>query len=255
MDIDTTKPNGGRIYDYYLGGNHNFEVDRSTAERLMKLIPSAKNGALLNRWFMHDAIRRLSDGGFDCYIDLATGLPTEGYIHDLAPDAHILYNDIDPVTIAYARGIIGERPKVRFVQANITDVDQILESAEEHFGGRRRVAICFVGASYFVPNDTLRVILDKLHAWCAPGSQMAISCLVGDAQGFAQSQFAAVYRQINSSVFGMTPDTMHNLLNGWDLLDPGMIELSVWNGVDEWRIAGGVEKDMMELYGAIVVRR
>jgi len=60
MEIDTTKPNAGRIYDYYLGGSHNFEVDRRAAEQLLALIPSAKPGARLNRWFLYDVVERLA---------------------------------------------------------------------------------------------------------------------------------------------------------------------------------------------------
>jgi hypothetical protein len=255
LDIDTTKPNGGRIYDYYLGGNHNFEVDRTTAEYLLKLMPTAKSGALLNRWFMHDAIQRLVDARFDCYLDLATGLPTEGYIHDLAPDARILYNDIDPVTIAYGRSIVGDdRSNVQFVQSNITDIDTILAAADAHFGGQRRVAVSFIGASYFVDDATLRVVLDALHAWCAPGSQLAMSWLIGDVEIFAQSQFAAIYRQMNSSVYGRTIAFTQELIKGWELLPPGLIELSDWNGVEEWRIPGGLESQPMDLYGMIAAR-
>ncbi len=40
MDVDTSKPNAGRIYDYLLGGHHNFEADRAAAKRLSQLAPS-----------------------------------------------------------------------------------------------------------------------------------------------------------------------------------------------------------------------
>ncbi|MBX0330586.1 SAM-dependent methyltransferase [Oscillochloris sp. ZM17-4] len=257
MDIDTTKPNGGRIYDYYLGGNHNFEVDRTTAEQLSKILPSIKAGALLNRWFMHDAVQRLVDARFDCYLDLATGLPTEGYIHDLAPDARILYNDIDPVTIAYGRSIVGETSNIQFVQSNIADIDAILAAADAHFGGQRRIAISFIGASYFIDTETLRGVLDALYAWCAPGSQIAMSWLIGDVNGFAQSQVAAIYRQMRSPVYGLSMAAAQEMLARWDLLSPGLIELNRWNGVDdEWRTPSetGLEKEPLDLYGMIAVR-
>jgi O-methyltransferase involved in polyketide biosynthesis len=254
LNIDTTKPNGGRIYDYYLGGNHNFEIDRTTADHLLNLIPSAKSGALLNRWFMHDAIKRLAESGFDSYLDLATGLPTEGYIHDLAPHARILYNDIDPVTVAYGRSIVENKSNVRFIQSNITDIDHLLAAAAEHFGAQRRIAISFIGASYFFDSETLQRLISALYTWCAPGSQLAMSWLVGDVERFAKSQFAAIYRQIGSPVYGQTLENIDRLLKGWDRIPPGLVELSKWNGVDEWRIPGGLENEPMDLYGVIVVR-
>lgn len=257
MDIDTTRPNPGRIYDYFLGGSHNFEADRVAAEQLLALIPSVRGGARLNRWFMYDAVERLSSNGFDCFLDLATGLPTEGYIHDIAPEARILYNDFDPVTVAYGREIISANPNVRYIQANITDTDAILRAATDHFGGQRRVAICFVGVSYFFDDAVLKTILDKMYAWCAPGSQMALSWLAGsdeDVEYFRNSQFSAMYQRLNSPVYGRTLDSVHNLLAQWKILEPGIVPLGEWNGVDQWRVEGGIEKGPLDLYGVLVAK-
>lgn len=250
--IDTTKPNAGRVYDFYLGGNHNFEVDRAAAEQLLMLMPSARSGALLNRWFMHDAVKRLADGGFACYLDLATGLPTQGYIHDLAPDARVLYNDIDPVTVAYGRTIIGNRPHVRYMHGNVTDIDTILATASMHFGTERRIAVSFIGAAYFFDDTTIEHVLNRLYDWCAPGSQLALSWLAGDATAFEQSEFAALYRRMNTQIYGRTLETVQQLLGRWTLDPPGILALNTWNGVEAWRIPGGTEDETLDLYGSIV---
>jgi O-methyltransferase involved in polyketide biosynthesis len=254
MEIDTTKPNAGRIYDYYLGGSHNFEVDRQAAEQLAKLMPSTKPGARLNRWFLYDVVERLAHQGFDAYLDLASGLPTQGYIHEIVPNAHVLYTDHDPVTVAYGREIIGDKPNVRYIQANIGDTQTILQAAETHFGGQRRIAISFVGSTYFFDKPTLRSILDRLFAWCAPGSQMALSFLAGDVQTFERSQFAANYARMNAAVYPLELEEISKLLAPWRIAEPGVLPLSEWNEVGEWRGESGMEEQTLDVYGVLVTK-
>src|SRR5689334_21611949 len=127
MDIDTTRSNPARLYDYLLGGTHNFEADRQAGEHLIKLLPSVRDAMVLQRGFLFDAVQRLAHGGYGFYLDLATGLPTQGYIHELAPNARMLYNDIDPGTVAYAREIIGNNPNIRYIQSNLIEIETILQ--------------------------------------------------------------------------------------------------------------------------------
>ncbi|KAB8141312.1 hypothetical protein F8S13_19650 [Chloroflexia bacterium SDU3-3] len=258
MEIDTSTPNAGRIYDYFLGGTNNFEADRVAAEQLLRLMPSSRSGARLNRWFMYDAAARLADTGLGCLIDLASGLPTVGYIHDLVPTARVLYNDHDPVIVAYGREIIGDNPLVRYIQSNLTDIAGILDAADEHFGGERRVGISFIGVAYFFDLPVLRDILGALYRWCAPGSKLAISWLAGepaDVARFASSSFAAMYRQLGSPVQPRTLDEVRELLGPWQIEQPGIIPLSEWNGVAQWRgDEAGQEESPLDLYGVIVTK-
>lgn len=252
MDIDISKPNAGRIYDYLLGGSHNFKADRVEAERLLGLMPSMKNGALLNRWFMIDAVQRLARGGFDYYLDLASGLPTEGHIHEQVPEAYVLYNDIDPITVAYGREIVGPNPRVRYIQEDLRNIDAVLRAAEEHFGAVRRVAICFIGAAYFVDDDNLRHVIERLYDWCAPGSEMAMSWMVANQAELEESEFGAIARKMKAAAYVRELEDIRALLSRWQINDPGLIPLSVWNNVPNWRPAGAVDEVLFEQYGVIV---
>src|SRR6185369_11929548 len=124
--LDESKPNAARIYDYILGGHHNFEADRVAAERLLAAMPDLKNGMRLNRWFMYHIINELVEQGFERFLDLASGLPTEGYIHELAPNGLVVYNDRDSVTVAYGKEIVGDNPNVRYVESDITQLEVLL---------------------------------------------------------------------------------------------------------------------------------
>jgi len=252
MDIDRTKANAGRIYDYFLGGSHNFEIDRAAAMQISAMVPSAQSAARLNRWYMHAAIEQLVAAGLNCYLDLATGLPTQGYIHDLAPDALILYNDIDPVTVEYGRLIVGNMPNVRYIQSNITQIDDILKEADRHFQGERCVAVCFVGAAYFFDDATITYILDRLHKWCAPGSQVALSwAVVGE---MIDHPVLEMYKRMGSPIYVRSLETIRGMLANWTINDPGLLPLSEWNKVEEWRVAGGIEPEGWDMFGVIVTR-
>ena len=166
----------------------------------------------------------------------------------------MLYTDYDPVTVAYGQQIIGDTPNVRYIQANLTDTATILQAAETHFGDQRRIAICFVGSTYFFDKPTLRSIMDRLFAWCAPGAQMALSFLAGDVQTFAHSQFAANYARMNAAVHPLETGEISEVLGAWRIVEPGLLPLSAWNEVDNWRDEPGIEDESLDLYGVLVTK-
>lgn len=219
MEIDTTKPNSARIYDYFLGGTHNHPVDRAVADQLLAKMPEIKQGTLLFRYFLHRAVRRLAQSNFTCYLDLATGLPTEGYIHDLVPEtAKIVYNDIDPETILYAQEILGDRPNILCTQADLRNIDGILDNADQFFRGERLIGICLVNVSYFLTDTELSHVMQRLYEWSAPGSQLAISGLP-PAKDPRQEAVLAFYRSVGTPLYIRTPDELLDLVKPWSLID------------------------------------
>jgi hypothetical protein len=50
-------PNAARMYDYHLGGSHNFAADRAAAERTKAAMPWASQAARSNRSFLRRAVR------------------------------------------------------------------------------------------------------------------------------------------------------------------------------------------------------
>lgn len=90
--FNTSVPNVARIYDHLLGGTDNFDVDRQGAEELLKIMPDAAVSARQNRAFLRRAVGFLvRDCGIQQFIDIGTGLPTRGNVHEIAqrstPDA------------------------------------------------------------------------------------------------------------------------------------------------------------------------
>jgi hypothetical protein len=102
------------MYDYYLGGHHNFPVDRAAAQQVIAAFPDMPLVAQANRAFLRRAVRFLSDQGITHFLDLGSGIPTVGNVHEVAqrlnPDAHVVYVDVDPVAVAHSRMLLANTP-------------------------------------------------------------------------------------------------------------------------------------------------
>ncbi len=106
--IDTSRPSPARLYDYHLGGKDHYAADREAAAEVIAAFPEVPALARANRGFLQRAVRYLvGECGVRQFIDLGTGLPTQGNVHEvaqtLAPDARVAYVDDDPVVLAHSR--------------------------------------------------------------------------------------------------------------------------------------------------------
>lgn len=175
MTIDTSKPHLGRIYDFMLGGHHNYEVDRQAAAQILKVAPTYPKWARANRWFLQFVASEWAAAGRERVLDLATGLPTKGHFNDMMPAARILFTDNDPLSVAYGGDIVAGNPNMRYRLADVGKPETIVAQAEEFFAGERVVAVSCIGIAYLVPDEVLAAVLRALHAWCAPGSVLALT--------------------------------------------------------------------------------
>ena len=124
-ELDLDRPNAARMYDYYLGGSHNFAVDRELAGRVLEAWPDMPRAAQANRAFLRRAVRFLADQGVRQFLDIGSGIPTVGNVHEVAqaaaPDARVVYVDTDPVAVAHSRAILAGDPQTAVVQADGRD--------------------------------------------------------------------------------------------------------------------------------------
>jgi hypothetical protein len=109
-DVDTKRANVARVYDYWLGGSHNFLTDQDLARAIVAVEPNARAIARANRAFLGRAVRFLAAAGIRQFLDIGSGIPTEGNVHEVAqhadPRAHVVYADIDPVAVAHSKALL-----------------------------------------------------------------------------------------------------------------------------------------------------
>ena len=109
--INTSVPNPARVYDYLLGGKDNFPADREVAEQLLAIAPVARDVVEDNRAFLRRVVRVLThEAGIRQFIDLGSGLPTQGNVHEIAqaiaPEARVVYVDNDAMVVTHGRALL-----------------------------------------------------------------------------------------------------------------------------------------------------
>lgn len=172
--VNPNIPSAARVYDYTLGGSHNFEADRQAAEYMFSLVPSTRKWVRMLRSCLQVAAKRLGAEGFRYWVDFASGLPTEDHVHAVLPNAKVLYSDINPLTIAEGKALLGDNPNVLYAPCDIRNARAFLEGQEvqEFLNGERQVAFGASGITVFLTAEENRKFFRDLYDWAAPGTKL-----------------------------------------------------------------------------------
>lgn len=240
-EIDTSHPNSARMYDYYLGGSANFAVDRDAAEAGLAAMPHARDYARANRAFLHRAVAYLVSRGIDQFLDLGSGIPTAGNVHEVAHQynsaVRVAYVDCEPIAVAHARLLLGEDPRVTVNQADIRQPEAVLGATGVAgvLDFSRPLAVLAVAILPFVPDhEEAASVVRAYRDACAPGSALALSHI--SALSASPEQVAAaeqVMARTPTPVRWRTRDEIADLLGGYSLVPPGLVPSPQWNAVRE----------------------
>ncbi|MGC9397608.1 MAG: SAM-dependent methyltransferase [Anaerolineae bacterium] len=253
LTMNTDVPNAGRVYDYVLGGNHNFEVDRQAAEFMLSLVPSTRKWVRMLRMFMNFSVRRLAEEGFDQFLDFASGLPTVDHIHQTVSGAKVVYTDNDPVTVNFARELIGDNENVRYLETDIRDVEAILNSSavREIFDLDRKIAVGFNAVSCFLSEEEMAALLADLYAWVPSGSKLYATFETKHPDKITpkMQQFVDMFAQMGSPYHFLTLEESRKLIGPWQVCEPGFRPLAEWLGVEDQITEEDREGVDLEFYG------
>jgi len=236
--VNTNKPSPGRMYDYYLGGNHNFEVDRQAADQVIKVVPFLTKFSRLQRWALQDIAEELTlKRGFDVIIDFASGLPTADHIHTRVPKGTtVIYSDYDPVVVEYAHEILAGVPDVYYFENDVTRPEELLDHPEVQkiLAGRRKIGFCVWGVSGFLYDNELSNSMQVLHHWAAPGSCLAFNAQAMDLNLNNPAIIALldIYARFGQESHIRSSELFTHLIQPWRLDEKGWISLFDWHGFD-----------------------
>jgi SAM-dependent methyltransferase len=231
--VDFERANAARVYDYILGGSHNFAVDREQASRTMAAYPDIARSAQANRAFLGAAVRWCLREGIDQFLDLGSGVPTVGNVHEIAPRARVAYVDFEPVAVAHAQEITADLPQVSVTRADLRDPDSVLEApgVAGLLDLSRPVGVLMVAVLHFVPDDAAAVVARYREA-LTPGSTIAISHNSDDqddpAVGAAIAGVAEAMRGSATELTLRSRDEIAALVAGLDLVPPGLVDVARW---------------------------
>ncbi|MFD9407365.1 SAM-dependent methyltransferase [Streptomyces sp. NPDC059989] len=248
--IDISVPSVSRIYDYYLGGSHNFEVDRQAARRAMEFMPGLPKIMQANRAFMRRAVRHAVGEGVTQFLDIGSGIPTFGNVHEIAqaatPDAHVVYVDHDPVAVAHSRAVLEGDARTGVIAADLRKPQDILTAPEV---GRlldldRPVALLLVAVLHFLEDtDEPYAAVNQLREALAPGSLLILTH--ASYEGIPLTEEVAggavgVYRDIRNPLVMRTGEQIRGFFDGFEILEPGLVSMP------DWRPDGAEDGDVQE---------
>lgn len=240
--VDTTTPNAARMYDWYLGGAHNFEVDREFGRRVEAIWPNIKPVARHNRAFLQRAVRDSLDAGIRQFLDIGSGVPTVGNVHevcaDAEPPAHVVYVDYEPVAFSAAQMLLEEQQvghRATVIQEDLREPKAILEHPEtvRLLNFDEPICLLTVALFHFVsdadrPGDILAAYRDRL----APGSRLALTHIACDEAPPAERDqvlaFCEAYQDTSNPLYCRDRAEVAALFDGWHLLEPGVVFIPDW---------------------------
>jgi len=233
--IDLTRPSAARVYDFYLGGFHNFAVDREMGRQALALWPELPQIMRANRAFLRRAVRYTAAAGIRQFLDVGSGIPTAGNVHTVAqravPDARVVYVDNDPVAVAHSRAILGDDPRTAVIQADLRRPGEMLRHPDlvGLLDLTEPVGVLMVAVLHFVADeDDPYVAVARIREALAPGSLLAISHATHDGQPELTSSHQTLYRRTATPMTMRGRDAVHGFFDGFELVEPGLVYMAQW---------------------------
>ncbi|MBH0776926.1 SAM-dependent methyltransferase [Nocardia bovistercoris] len=233
--VDVDRPSASRVYDYFVGGMHNFEIDRQLAEQIAAFTPNIAETMRANRELLRRCVRYLVAAGIDQFLDIGSGIPTVGNVHEVAqagnPGARVAYVDIDPVAVAHSAAILDGDPNTTVIQADAADPASILAHPRvtDLLDFQRPIAVLLLGVLHFVPDaaDPAGCVA-RLRDAVAPGSYLAITHATSDGQPAEVLEAQKLSGRTATEIVLRTRNQVESYFDGWSLVDPGLVHLPLW---------------------------
>ena len=235
MGIDLDRPSAARVYDFYLGGFHNFAADREMGRQAVRMWPELPEIMRANRGFLRRAVEFLVAAGVRQFLDLGSGIPTVGNVHEVAqraaPDTRVVYVDNDPVAVEHARAILADDDLTAVVQADLREPDSVL--ADPTVRGRldlgRPIAVLMVAVLHFIPDaDDPAGLVARFREAVPAGSYLALSHATAGEQADRAAEHRGLYQRTATPMTMRTRDQVEEFFAGWELVPPGVVYLPQW---------------------------
>jgi O-methyltransferase involved in polyketide biosynthesis len=239
--VDTRTASPARIYDVFLGGKDNFAVDRAAAKVATDAGPDIPQAARENRAFLGRAVRFAIESGVRQFVDIGTGLPTQGNVHEVAqaldPSARVVYVDNDPIVLVHARALLPASETTAVIRGDVREPAGILGDAKlrELIDFDRPVAVLMLAVLHFAEDEQARAAIAAFRDVMAPGSLLALSHSTAEGQPERGRQAVGAWRDATARLRSRDRAEVEALFDGFELVEPGV----VW--VPQWRPDGGGE--------------
>jgi O-methyltransferase involved in polyketide biosynthesis len=240
--VDLDRPNVARIYDWALGGTANWAVDRQYGEQAVKAFPLAKTLARGNRDFLGRAVRYCLSQGITQFLDLGSGIPTAGNVHEVADDhaddARCVYVDNEPVAVAHGRILLdeeGDPERHAVLHADLRDAAEVWEAALATgvLDPDRPICLLTVAVLHFLPDVTgVREAIRDYRTLLAPGSAYVLShATESGVEGAEREQIRRLVKlseHSSSPAVSRSLDEIAAFFGNFDVVEPGIVPVARW---------------------------
>jgi hypothetical protein len=244
---DVNQASAARVHDYYLGGWHHFPADRWVGDQAVQASPGLPAIARANREFLQRAVRFLAGVGVRQFIDLGSGIPTAGQVHEIAqqadPQAHVVYVDVDPVAVAHGHALLAGIDTVHMVRADLRDVPLVLAAPaiRQLIDFTRPIGVLAISVLHLLPgSDDPAGIVARYRDAVPAGSYLAVTHPVASTTRVVTGGQSAATRIVPGGLTreGFQPAVVEatvrtrqqvaGMFAGWQLVAPGLVNLREW---------------------------
>jgi O-methyltransferase involved in polyketide biosynthesis len=243
------RPSAARVYDYFLGGTRNYAIDRMFAEKVREALPIIAPAARTCRQFLGRAVRHCVDRGIRQFVDLGSGLPTEGNVHEVADlasgadDTRVVYVDNEPVALAHSQVLLAETADPERHHAIAGDLLQARDlwrsvRATGLITTDEPVALVINAVLHFIDDDqNPAAALDYYRTQLPPGSMLVLSHIttqnpVDEDERKAMDYVAAQYENTTNPGLSRTAEQFARFFGDWTLEEPGVVYAPAWHPDD-----------------------
>ncbi|WP_305790013.1 SAM-dependent methyltransferase [Symbioplanes lichenis] len=234
-EFDAGRPTAARAYDYLLGGTTNTAADREMIDQALTFMPDLAVQARANRDFLHRAVRFLAGAGVRQFLDIGSGIPTRGNVHEIAQraaaDARVVYVDIDPAAVGHARELLAGDPRTTVIQADARDARGIVAHSDVRalLDFAQPVGVLLVALLHVIADaDDPYALVGALREVMAPGSFLVIAHGTGDGRGEDARRLVEMSRRTPTALTLRDRAGVLRFFDGFELVDPGLVWAPLW---------------------------
>ena len=236
-EINTGVAHTARMYDYYLGGKDNYEVDRDAAEQVLTVFPQMRAIARENRAFLGRTVRYLARNGIRQFLDIGTGIPGPGntteVAHEVVPDARVVYVDNDPIVMTHASALLADHDPAltSVVYGDLREPRSILDEpgVRAVLDFDEPIGVLLVAVLHFIEDREQPVeIVRELMRAVPPGSFLVLSHATADTDSETAREAAQTYNRANARITLRDRLEIVRFFDGLELVEPGIVQQPWW---------------------------
>lgn len=244
-------PNTGRAIDYWLGGSHYFPIDVELAKSLESVEPNCALVFRTLRDYIIRTTRYIASQDINQFIVFGAGIPDCDHVHQILPEAKVLYSDIDPLNIKLGQEILANNPNASYTFCDVCNLETLNQSVvNQTLGEINQLGIIFIGLAAFIPDEILAQTFAQLYDWAPVGSFLTFE-FDGEAAK-AEPKILEILDSIGATIYMRNPETIKPLLGRWQLTEQEILPMADWQ--PELSVTPQESKEPVFMYGCVAYK-